>query len=100
MRITSLIIVVSLAGWTTSTATAANECAPTHPPAAPSMQHEASAGTCKSSSTSPGTGAQLVQFAPESCSLPGQRICLNGWVAVCQCYSYGCNYMATAVRCR
>ena len=30
---------------------------------------------------------------------PGQSTCINGWIAVCQCYSYGCNYMATANRC-
>jgi hypothetical protein len=37
-----------------------------------------------------------VQFG---CQAPGQQTCLNGWVWVCQCFSYGCNYMATAYRC-
>lgn len=44
-------------------------------------------------------GVQRAQYAPGSCSVPGQTTCVNGWVAVCQCFSYGCNYMATANRC-
>lgn len=37
-----------------------------------------------------------IQFA---CNVPGQQTCINGWRWVCQCFSYGCNYMTTAYRC-
>ena len=34
------------------------------------------------------------------CYAPGAQICINGWVWVCRCFSYGCQYMTTAYRCR
>lgn len=37
------------------------------------------------------------QYGP--CYAPGAVECVNGWVAVCQCFSYGCQFMATANRC-
>ena len=40
----------------------------------------------------------LAQVIP-SCNTPGQTTCINGWLWVCQCYSYGCQYMATSNRC-
>jgi len=49
-----------------------------------------------------------VQFIPSGdppsqmippCDTPGQTTCINGWRWVCQCYSYGCQYMATSNRC-
>ncbi len=33
------------------------------------------------------------------CNAPGATKCVNGWVALCQCFSYGCQWMATAYRC-
>ncbi len=30
---------------------------------------------------------------------PGATKCVNGWVALCRCFSYGCQWMATAYRC-
>jgi hypothetical protein len=43
------------------------------------------------------SNVQLAQYG--MCYAPGARKCVNGWVAVCQCYSYGCQWMATSYRC-
>ncbi|MFZ1110768.1 MAG: hypothetical protein WAN43_20780 [Rhodomicrobium sp.] len=40
-----------------------------------------------------------VRLALGRCSMPGQRTCINGWLWICQCFSYGCEYMATSSRC-
>ena len=55
------------------------------------------------------SAGKLTQFAPANtvnqtwpwCSpdMEGQRTCINGWMWVCQCFSYGCNFMATSIRC-
>jgi hypothetical protein len=42
---------------------------------------------------------ELAQFTPGSCRNPGTSICVSGWVAVCQCYVYGCNYVPSSYRC-
>ena len=33
------------------------------------------------------------------CSAQGLTMCWQGWLEVCQCFSYGCQFMATAQRC-
>jgi hypothetical protein len=45
--------------------------------------------------SSPATSVQLIP----ACFAPGQMTCINGWRWVCQCYSYGCQFMTTAYRC-
>jgi len=49
--------------------------------------------------TDRGTRLVPVQFDCNPGEL-GERICINGWVWTCECFSYGCRYMTGAVRCR
>jgi hypothetical protein len=99
MRALPFMFVVALtAGF--GSAASANQCI--HPtPQHSSVALSAQARTCISPRTStlgakPGN-VQVAQYG--MCGAPGARKCVNGWVAVCQCYSYGCQWMATGYRC-
>jgi hypothetical protein len=63
------------------------------------------AATCQPSSIglqASASGVRYAQYAPyrPGGCFRGQRACINGWINICQCYSYGCNFMATGTRCR
>jgi hypothetical protein len=43
-----------------------------------------------------------LRFVPTQlprCFQPGARMCVNGWVWWCQCYSFGCHWTTGSLRC-
>lgn len=98
MRLTRLATAALLTAGLVVAATAAGVAAPPGAqPAARSASFVAAGPMSLRPGYDDGIGALLAQYGP--CSDEGQEICFNGWVEVCQCYSYGCQFMATAQRC-
>jgi len=100
MRVTSLAIAALLS----ATIIPAQAQAPTAPPIPrdPAAVLAAGGFTTIALSLRAGPAARSsrlvpVQYGP--CYQPGMTECVNGWVAVCQCFSYGCQFMATAYHC-
>jgi hypothetical protein len=44
-------------------------------------------------------GGVFVPAQLPACYPPGARICVNGWVWRCRCYSFGCHWTTGSRRC-
>jgi len=104
MRTLYVLVAASLAASWALQRAEASQCPAGNPPASIlAKDADADGAICPSMQTdfpaSKRLGVQLAQFSPGSCGIPNSRTCVNGWVAVCQCYIYGCNYTPTAYRC-
>lgn len=101
MRLAPLVIAAAMTVGLGS-ATKANPCvsAVNRDPSLATAKYVGATACMSPRPRNPGAPMSDAQFAQYGmCNAPGAVKCVNGWVAVCQCFSYGCQWMATASRC-
>jgi hypothetical protein len=99
MRIAPLMMIAMLALGLDPAAAAPSRCEAGPKLFQPMAHAAAAAAACSAPGAAGHAPIRQAQWAPGSCGVPGQMTCVNGWIAVCQCYSYGCHFMATGRRC-
>jgi hypothetical protein len=100
MRVFALLIAAMLAAGSAPAGAAPNRCESGLKSLAPiESDRQGADAVCLVPGPAMQPAVRQAQWAPGSCSVPGMPTCINGWVAVCQCFSYGCHYMTTARRC-